>query len=232
MVGRTTQEDPVFAGTAPIALSGAMAGVLGRLLLFEPNPEMIDTFLSSGVLQQDALFANSHMQQGIRLLASFAETWTKAQTRLLLEDYTRLFIGLERILAPPFESVYRSREHLLFEQQTAEVREHYRRFRMEVPLRNRIPDDHIGYELQFLSELCFALDMAIREGKTAAGERYAQEIGDFITMHVSVWLPAFMQRVEKHAETAFYSGIVLLVSGLTEKMLAEAASHGGAAAPR
>ncbi|MBN2417519.1 molecular chaperone TorD family protein [bacterium] len=223
--GNAGEDGASFAGEiASPVLYGAMAGVLGRLLLDPPGAEMIDTLAAAGVLLQESPSSHADMVQGMSLLRSFAGTWHHGLAPLLVQDYTRLFVGLERTLAPPFESVYRSEEHLLFEKQTAEVRERYRRFGMTVPARNRIPDDHIGYELQFLAALCSCMDEAVESGEREKVRRCAAEARDFIGDHLSVWLPDFIRRVEEHAETVFYPGVVRLVSGVTAEIQRTAAA--------
>lgn len=69
------------------------------------------------------------------------------------DDAMHLFGTLGRPLAEPHESVWLSREHLLFEEQTLQVRACYRRYGLGLVDQGREPDDHIGFELLFLAEL-------------------------------------------------------------------------------
>lgn len=69
------------------------------------------------------------------------------------DDALRLFGALGRPLAEPHESVWLSREHLLFEEQTLQVRACYRRYGLALVREGREPDDHIGFELLFMSRL-------------------------------------------------------------------------------
>ncbi|MBK8797751.1 MAG: molecular chaperone TorD family protein [Anaerolineales bacterium] len=81
------------------------------------------------------------------------ENAVQALLPALREEYTVLFIGLERVAAPPWESVYLSRDHLLFDEQTLQVRDAYAAFGLQIPHIDREPDDHIGFELLFLAHL-------------------------------------------------------------------------------
>jgi TorA maturation chaperone TorD len=128
-------------------------------------------------------------------------------------DYTKLFIGLDRLSTAPWESVYFNRERLVFQEQTIQVREWYSRFGLQVEKLNREPDDHIGLEMLFISHLASLALQAIEndDQKLIEGTLKAQR--DFLTEHLLRWGPAWAKLVKQHAATDFYRGIAHLAHG-------------------
>lgn len=129
----------------------------------------------------------------------------------LNSDYTALFVGLERVAAPPWESVYLSRDHLLFDEQTLRVRETYARFGLQIPRIDREPDDHIGFELLFLSHLAELAAQALDAGDPASAVDYLAAGRDFLIRHPQRWAHLFAERVERSAATGYYRGLAQLL---------------------
>ena len=149
------------------------------------------------------------------LIASGAdETWEE-----IVADHRRLFVGPRPLLAAPWESVYRSREGLVFGDHTAQVRAAYREFDLESPLLHREPDDHIALEATFVATLCLrALDA------TAASDdhqfaRHVNGLSRFVQNHLTQWLPDLLERVEDHAQTDYHRGIAGLTQGAIDHLV-------------
>lgn len=138
----------------------------------------------------------------------------KAYQDELREDYLRLFVGPGHLEAPPWESVYRSKEHLLFGEETMAVREFYRSFGLESKNKNREPEDHIGLEMEFMAYLnCEAA------AKAAADEGFAEFLQGqrrFLKEHLQQWVPALCADIQKAAQTAFFRGLALFTRGWLE----------------
>jgi TorA maturation chaperone TorD len=168
----------------------------------------------------DALFADwpietsdKNTQTGLALLQTFTTNWQDDQLAELKRDFARLFVGPDRLLAPPWESVYLSREHLLFEAQTMAVRSFYGRFNLRAPHLNNEPDDHIGLEFAFLAHLCRLGLMAVSQNDTDALAEALQAQRDFLDEHLLRWAPQFCQKVITQAETPFFHGVAYLALG-------------------
>jgi len=145
----------------------------------------------------------SLIQADIRRLAKGDDLLAEAH----LNDYQRLFLGPGHLLAPPWESVYRSHEHVLFDHTTLEVRKAYRQMGFIVA-NSEEPDDHIGLELLFV---------AILSEKSAAGDGAARHARDaFFGQHLLPWVPDFCADVAGHAVTDLYRGLARLTLGILE----------------
>ncbi|MEK6645679.1 MAG: molecular chaperone TorD family protein [Candidatus Firestonebacteria bacterium] len=114
-------------------------------------------------------------------------------------DYTQLFIGPHKLLAPPWESVYNSPLKLVCQEPLLEVRKFYRDAGLVLNTQNYL-DDHIGIELEFMSYLW---KYNLSEAKNT-----------FVQEHLAQWVPDFCNDVIKNAKTAFYRDIALFTKNI------------------
>jgi TorA maturation chaperone TorD len=173
-----------------------------------------------GILAGDDLFdcwpldsAQPEMETGLAMLRACCASWYENQFRTLKTDYARLFVGPDHLLAPPWESVYRSADHILFDHATLEVRRHYQRFGMPIPKLNVEPDDHIGLEFRFVTHLCRLGLAALGQENPEVLTNILQELRTFIDAHLMKWAPDFLQAVIDNAATLLYSGAAHLALG-------------------
>lgn len=125
-------------------------------------------------------------------------------------EYARLFIGPRPPLASPFESVYRSSRKILMNELTMEVRKKYKEMGMQVIEKDRLPDDHIGLELEFMYYLCHKTIEAINESKKI---EYIIELvkkqQSFIEEHLIQWIPEFCNRIINNSNLVFFKEIAI-----------------------
>jgi TorA maturation chaperone TorD len=207
------------------ALTGEtlLFGLLGRVFYTYPNREE-RAWLQSLIEEQvfsETPFAPEQpdVVEGLRML----QTWSQGGIddhafEDLQRDYTRLFIGPGKVIVPPWESVYFDDDRLVFQEETLEVREWYRRFGLEAEHLHREPDDHIGLELAFLVYLAQLGTAKLEDGGQQANfEQILQSQKEFLSEHLLRWAPAFCEQVCDEANTLFYRGAALLTCGaLTE----------------
>ena len=77
-------------------------------------------------------------------------------------EYMVMFIGPASLKAPPWESVYRSAEPLLFQKSTLEVRRAYQQEDYIPDGYPHVADDHIAYELDFMAKLAERIAVVIK----------------------------------------------------------------------
>jgi len=152
-------------------------------------------------------------RQGLSIMRQFASDYDAASFTSLNRDYARLFVGPDHLLAPPWESVYLGREHLLFEEETYAVREFYARFGLQTPSLNVEPDDHFALELAFVAHCCTLALEALERGDDEALDRVLTAGHEFLSEHLLRWAPAFLERVIERSQSDFYRGAAYLARG-------------------
>lgn len=133
-----------------------------------------------------------------------------------LWEYHRLFVGPGRLVAPPYESVYLSAEHVLMQDPTLEVQAFYRAHgRAGTPLLTE-PEDHLAIELEFYAWLQSTNELAAQE--------------QFLSQHLTQWVPEFCRRVREGSTSPFYrslAAVTELVITSEAQVLNACAENGG-----
>lgn len=131
----------------------------------------------------------------------------------LRADFKRLFVGPGPMQAPPWESVYRNEDHLLFDQHTIQVRVFYARHGMEFVRIHQMPEDAIAIELEFMRVLTERLTQAVEQNDAEAEKLLLNEQLDFLRQHLLMWVPTFAMFCQRRANTAFYSALAAVLMG-------------------
>ena len=193
-------------------------GLLGKAFYNEPDRRWLDELIAKQVFAESPFGAEQpEIVRGLEIL----QEWTMSHADGLSEenfaelkmDYTRLFIGLDSLPTAPWESVYFSRERLVFQEQTIQVREWYARFGLQAERLNREPDDHIGLELIFVAHLATLALNSLELNDHDLVEKYLQAQREFLFEHLLRWGPAWTRLVKEHAGTDFYRGLAYLTHG-------------------
>lgn len=124
------------------------------------------------------------------------------------EEYNRLFIGPGYLPAPLWESVYLGREHIMFDEQTLQVRECYRKHGLSFVRGRNEPDDHIVTELEFLS---FLIQQTLLSEDVSDKHYYLDEQLSFLQEHLLVWAPLFCEKLSEATENDLYKGVSALL---------------------
>jgi len=184
--------------------------VLARVLKEAPTPQVLDNVRSSELLLDWPLLGTD--QQPSRVLAeglaSLAESSrVEEDAGSVADDHMRLLRGPGSAAASPYESVHRSREGLVFERETLQVRDWYSRFGLQAPRLDHDPDDQIHLELEFCATLLGrGLEEYYRNDEGKAQTLFANH-RDFCREHLLQWAPGFFETLLRAAETHFYRGM-------------------------
>lgn len=195
-----------------------LCGLLGKALYEEPDKNWLDTLICEDVFAEAPFGGEqAEVQLGLELLRRWTEENRKGiseeEFKVLQKDQLCLFIGTDHVLAPVWESVYFGEQHLVFQEQTLQVREWYSRFGLQAKNLHREPDDHIGLELNFVAHLATMTSQAIDLDDQDAFEKTLQAQRDFLAEHLLRWEPVWARLVKKHAQTDFYLGLAHLTQG-------------------
>lgn len=188
---------------------------LSEVFLNEPDEDFIHQMIAQKLYfsfpyeSEDAV-----LQKGLNLLRNFSIQWEKPQIYALRDEYFRMFHGTEKMLVPPYESVYLSREHLMFEKETLQIRKFYSAYGLRIDKLNIIPDDHIGYELLFIAYLAKLAVEAIQTENEEDFEKIKSDILSFLAEHPLKWIDSFTELLNKHAQGFYFRGNGMLLKFL------------------
>lgn len=193
-------------------------GLLGKILYAELDRAWLEALIRDNVFAESPLGEEQpEVQLGLELLRRWTEEnrqgIPEAEFKNLKSEQLRLFIGVDRVLVPVWESVYFNENRLVFQQQTLQVRDWYARFGLQLEKLNKEPDDHIGLELVFVAHLASRCLTAMEAGNQAEVDQLLQAQKDFLAEHLLRWGPAWARLVKQHAATDFYRGVAHLTHG-------------------
>lgn len=184
---------------------------LARLFGAPADLDLLEFLRQPGQLDEWPMERDAWTRQGLEALAA---ALGGDDVDALAYDYQLLFVGPGRPRAVPYESVYRGKEGLLFDEQTFDVRRAYEAFGLMAPELNREPDDHIALEFAFLAHLCLTALDAIEQDDDFTADRCLAAEQAFLADHVSQWVPLMLDAMVVGAETEFYRGVARLAQGV------------------
>ncbi|QIK72628.1 dehydrogenase [Propioniciclava coleopterorum] len=190
----------------------AMLGVVGRLHREPPGDTELG--LLRALVDQWPLDAAPDSDAGLELWRASADAGEDAAQ--IRADHDRLYGVAAKAVVAPFESVQREKDRLVFGQATHQVRDAYARLGLQAPELNREPDDHVGLELDFLSQALLLARDAADAGDAAASARILDAAADFLREHPRAWVPDVMATVRDEADTAFMRGLALLTRAVLD----------------
>lgn len=112
-------------------------------------------------------------------------------------DYNKLYVGPASLLAPPYESVYSSNNKIMMQRETLEVRDFYRQLGLACVDEGRIPDDHLGLEMEFLAFLLYSILQTDEKDRDEQISIYY----NFMDKHLSGWGLRHSQDVITNSKT-------------------------------
>jgi len=109
--------------------------------------------------------------------------------RNLRQEYQRLFIGPERLHAPPWGSVYLDKDQVVFGSSTIELRAWLRQHGIAVHDGKKEPEDQIGKMLLLMAWLA---------------EEQSELLGEFLSEHLMPWAPRYLDLLAEDARLPLY----------------------------
>ena len=138
----------------------------------------------------------------------FGEVLRNAPTAGDLEthkvDYSMLFVGPFKLLAPPYGSVYLE-DGKFMALSTLDAKGLYEREGLDIVVKDA--PDHISVELEFMYYLAIKEADARQNSDLEEADRLQGQQGSFLQAHLGSWVEAFAHRVEEHAEMEFYKAL-------------------------
>ncbi|KAA9001093.1 Tat proofreading chaperone DmsD [Affinibrenneria salicis] len=176
-----------------IAQTGRM---LGALLYYAPDDERNAAILSQ--LRQhgrELTWPCGRCEASAAALGQMVSGLAGEHRRALKQDWQRLFIGPDRLPAPPWGSVYLDRESVLFGDSTLALRQWLRQRGIAPQLERREPEDHIGLMLMLAAW---------------TAENQPAWLDELLAEHLLPWAMRYLELLEPGARHPFYLGLARL----------------------
>ena len=135
----------------------------------------------------------------------------------LKDEYMRLFVGPDKLVAPPWESVYRGEDAMLFQEVTLEVREIYRGFGLLPEGYPHVADDSLALELAFMAKLAERALEDLHSGDVLGLSRLLESSEEFLTRHLLVWIPKFLERMQKASTQHLYPQLCVALDAFLKR---------------
>lgn len=186
----------------------------------EPDSAFLQVLSDSAVSDAFSLLSSEDgdtMDKAAAFVSGFAPRAEDADyMSRLYNEYMRLFVGPQKLIAPPWESVYRSKDGLLFQESTLTVREIYRRQGFLPEGYPHVADDSLALELDFMSRMAEKTLNALQnnDAETFLASLAVQE--SFIRVHLLFFIPKLLERMECSAFRLFYPQITKILLSFAE----------------
>ncbi len=189
--------------------------LLRHLFLKEPSSELIKGLQKIEMPEK----VENHIDYGLNLIRKAIRKNSKRIPEWLEElaqEYARLFLGPKQPPAVPYASFYLSETKALMSEETIEVRKKYLEAGMAVKDLYRIPEDHIGIELEFIYELTKQILDWLNEGEQEMAAKFFEIRKNFIKDHMLKWVPLFAETLLENTKEDFYKGAAYILRGVIE----------------
>ena len=171
----------------------------------EPTRAMLEAAASEESMQAIALFdsedngAAKALQAALLPLRGLDDA---AADRIRME-YTRLFLGPEDLPAPPWESVYMTKERAIFQESMLIIRSWFQKYGYLPAGYPNFPDDHISLLVHFIELTCGVALERLAAGSVAQLRETLRDQKSFEEKHMLNWFPRYTEDM-KQSGGAFY----------------------------
>ena len=192
-------------------------GVFGR----EPDRELLGLLTDGSAARAFALLSAEKgdvLDRAGAFLCSLGEkTDDPAWVEEVRAEYMRLFVGPDKLVAPPWESVYRGEDAMLFQEVTLEVREIYRGYGLLPEGYPHVADDSLALELAFMEKLAGRAVEDLHGGDEEGLDRLLEGCGDFLEKHLLRWVPKFLERMQKASTQYLYPQLCVVLDAFLKR---------------
>ncbi|MFC2056741.1 molecular chaperone [Chloroflexota bacterium] len=195
-----------------ISNRGSTYGFLARIYRVEVDQELLEQMARMSLPVEVDL---PEISEGYRILKSFLEHPTGGTLTDLAVDYARIFLapGARGNAAYPYESVYTSPDRLVMQDARDQVVKLYREEGLGRAEEFNEPEDHIAFELEFMSYLCQKTTEALKDGDKGGASGYLKKQKNFLEEHLTCWVLAFCDDVQRLARGDFYKAVAKITIG-------------------
>ncbi len=192
---------------------------LSNALLKEFTVEQIEQLKTMGVPDTESALVKESFAKIRRYLSMGLGPDPRTD---LAVDYARVFLSAgtyDGLTAEPYESVFTSEAQIMMQEARDEVVHIYRENHMDIDPELHMPEDHLGYELEFLSVLAERSAAAARDEGLESETLFAliTTQKEFIDAHILNWIDPLIEKVDEFARLPLYPAIIRIVKGYAQE---------------
>jgi TorA maturation chaperone TorD len=179
---------------------------------YSPTYELVESIQEGHFMPplKENPFPPLRYSPGVLALENFAlEARERTRSVIYMElqaEYTRLFVGPDPPVVPPYESIYREAGYTVMGETTLSVLKAYEEAGVVLSPDLKDLPDHVAVELEFLSLLCEE-EAAFWQGEEAHIAAVMRAEQNFVAGHLLRWVPAFAKKVSETSSSPFYQGL-------------------------
>lgn len=190
---------------------------LRNLYISEPTVEILSDIVQTcrefGINEDSPAYE----KEFIYFFANLSKEDIENTNKELKSEYARLFLGPKRILAPPYESVYCTRNRQLFGETCISVRRLYEQLGLKINKVGNVPDDFIGFELEFMYYLAFTTGEFINDNNMDKIDELLNHQYNFIKDHIGVWIERFTNDIYENTKMEYFK----VIANFTKEFILE-----------
>jgi len=184
----------------------------GSMIMNEPTEECVIDFWAKGTLKKLPVSSlNPRFIEAAALLRDSCDDKDSCRKKLS-EDFFRLFAVSGLPLAPAYASIYLAHGNDNGSPRE-KISEFYHSYGWESRSQGKVPEDHLGIELLFLTMM---IDKYMHLDDDPFYSEMRKEIRTFIDLHILSWIPEWNEDIREHAHTYCYKGIATLIYACVE----------------
>jgi len=214
-------QDKTPEGWSPAAAADQVVGsrpllaidLLRRLFLFGPSDEVLGLALTAAEAPGGSL-ALAKAVDALRIATEVGIDEGERWMGELAVEFTRLIVGPAETPGVPYASFYLSPSRLVMTEETLAVRRQYLDAGIARRSDVRIPDDHLGLELDFVYFLEREIALARASGDDDMVQALCGRRAGFVRGHMSQWVPRFASDVLVATSHDFIRAAVALLLAL------------------
>ena len=176
------------------------------VLFCEPNEEILKKPEFYSNFKQALKPTNSACIKYVTAMQNEAE---QADSQKLLVDYTRLFLGPFKMMAPPYSAMYMGDSKSLMNEATLWVINFMQNLGIEFNTGLKDAPDHIAVETELLYFLTYQQLENINKENTDEARQLLEKYNEFISRHFTKWVPQLCDKIIKNAAEPFYENLGL-----------------------
>ncbi len=161
-------------------------------------PPTEDTLLKIPALQASLDYLCPQTQPHV------AQMQSRQNLEQLQIDFSSLFAGPFKLLAPPYGSVYLEGKREVMGVSTLDARSRYKEAGLELSGQIKEAPDHIAIELEFVYYLIFKEIEVFAQADSESAINYLEKQKAFLERHLGRWITKFTNNIVQHATTDFY----------------------------